>query len=144
MSIEIRSPHSDSEWKDYFDLRYRILRAPLHQPLGSEKNDGDSVGIHFALYEDGELKAIARLDQSGESCSQVRFVAVEKHIQGKGYGKTIMLATEKAAKDRGDTKMILHARDYAVDFYIKLDYRTVEKSYLLFDVLQHYLMEKEL
>lgn len=144
MKIEIRSPQTTSEWADYFDLRYRILRAPLNQPLGSEKNDGDSTGIHFALYEDDVLKAIARLDQSEKSISQVRFVAVEKNAQGKGYGKSIMLATEKAAKERGDDKMILHARDYAVDFYLKLNYEVIEKSYLLFDVLQHYLMEKKL
>lgn len=144
MSIEIRSPQTDSEWTDYFDLRYRILRAPLDQPLGSEKNDGDALGIHFALYDNGTLKAIARLDQSEKYISQVRFVAVEKNVQGNGYGKSIMLATEKAAIERGDSKMILHARDYAVDFYLKLDYHVIEKSYLLFDVLQHYLMAKDL
>lgn len=144
MKIEIRKPQTDAEWKDYFDLRYRILRAPLNQPIGSEKNEGDSVGVHFALYEDDILKAIARLDRAKPEIAQVRFVAVEEGVQGKGFGKAIMTATENAAKDRGDTKMILHARDYAVDFYLKLDYQLLEKSYLLFEVLQHYLMEKEL
>ena len=42
------------------------------------------------------------------------------------------------------TKMILHARDYAVDFYLKLGYTLIEPSYKLFDELQHFLMEKEL
>lgn len=144
MKIEIRKPQTNAEWKDYFDLRYRILRAPLNQPIGSEKNEGDAIGVHFALYEDGILKAIARLDQAKSEIAQVRFVAVESGVQGKGFGKAIMIATENAARDRGDTKMILHARDYAVDFYLKIDYQLLEKSYLLFDVLQHYLMEKEL
>ena len=144
MKIGIREPQTEAEWENYFDLRYRVLRAPLNQPLGSEKNEGDSTGVHFALYENGILKAIARLDQAEPKIAQVRFVAVESNVQGKGYGKAIMLATEKAASDRGDSKMILHARDYAVDFYLKLDYRIIEKSYLLFDVLQHYLMEKKL
>jgi hypothetical protein len=40
--------------------------------------------------------------------------------------------------------MILHARDYAVDFYLKQNYTLIEPSYKLFDVLQHYLMEKML
>ena len=96
------------------------------------------------MYEDRILKAIARLDQSAEKIAQVRFVAVESTVQGKGYGKIIMTAVENAAKDRGDEQMILHARDYAVDFYLKLNYTLVEKSYLLFDVLQHFLMEKKL
>lgn len=144
MNIEIREPQSEVEWENYFDLRYRILRAPLNQPLGSERNEGDSTGVHFALYEDTVLKAIARLDQADTKTAQVRFVAVEKNVQGKGYGKAIMLAMENAAESRGDSKMILHSRDYAVDFYLKLNYQIVEKSYTLFDVLQHYLMEKAL
>jgi len=144
MGIVIRTPNSEKEWENYYDLRYRILREPLNQPLGSEKNEGDSTGIHFALYDDGILKAIARLDQSVEKISQVRFVAVETSSQGKGYGKLIMEATEATSKDQGNKKMILHARDYAVDFYLKLNYTLIEPSYKLFDVLQHYLMEKEL
>ncbi|MEN9442704.1 MAG: hypothetical protein RLZ33_2781, partial [Bacteroidota bacterium] len=48
--MEIRSPQIEREWEEYFDLRYRILREPLNQPKGSERNDGDATGIHFALY----------------------------------------------------------------------------------------------
>jgi predicted GNAT family N-acyltransferase len=144
MGIEIRSPRTDEEWEDYYDLRYRVLRAPLDQPRGSEHNEGDTTGIHFALYDNGKLQAIARLDQSAEHTSQVRFVAVESATQGKGYGRLIMQATEERSIAYGNTKMILHARDYAVDFYLKLGYTLIEPSYKLFDVLQHFLMEKSL
>lgn len=144
MGITIKSPYTEKEWEDYFDLRYRVLRKPLDQPLGSERNDGDETGTHFAVYDNRQLKAIARLDQSDEKITQVRFVAVEANSQGKGYGRLIMEATEQFAKSEGNTKMILHARDYAVDFYTKLNYKTIEPSYKLFGVLQHFLMEKEL
>jgi predicted GNAT family N-acyltransferase len=144
MGIEIKAPHTPSEWKEYYDLRFRILRLPLNQPIGSEKNEGDASGEHFALFENGIIKAIARLDKSEPQIAQVRFVAVEDNTQGKGFGKRIMAATEKTAKEQGNKKMILHARDYAVKFYEKLDYKVIEKSYLLFGVLQHYLMEKKL
>lgn len=144
MEIIIRTPSTEKEWLEYYDLRYRILRKPLNQPIGSEKNDGDLSGIHFALYEYDVLKAIARLDQQDETTFQVRFVAVEKSCQGLGYGKRIMEATEKRAKELNGFKIILHARDYAVDFYLKQDYNLIEPSYKLFDVLQHFLMEKKL
>ena len=143
MKIEIRTPISPKEWEDYYALRFKVLRQPLNQPIGSERNDGDLSGRHFALYDDNILRAIARLDQAEENVSQVRFVAVNNDVQGKGYGRLIMDAVEDKSKALGNTKMILHARDYAVDFYLKLDYKIVEKSYKLFDVLQHYLMEKE-
>lgn len=144
MGIEVRSPKTALEWEVYYDLRYRILRKPLNQPLGSEKNEGDSTGIHFALYEDTQLKAIARLDQSGENCMQVRFVAVEENQQGKGFGRLIMNATEQKSIELRANKMILHARENALPFYLNLGYEMVEKSHNLFGLVQHYLMEKEL
>ena len=140
--MEIRGPQTESEWEAYYDLRYRVLRKPLDQPLGSERNDGDATGIHFALFEGEKIMAIARLDQAGEHISQVRFVAVDSAAQGKGYGRMIMEAVEEKSQGLGNKKMILHARDYAVDFYLRMDYAVLEKSYKLFDVLQHYLMEK--
>jgi len=144
MGIEIRSPKTELEWDVYYDLRYRVMREPLQKPRGSEKNEGDALGQHFALYENGILQAIARLDTSEPGIAQVRFVAVELTTQGKGFGKLIMNAVEQKAKADGNSKMILHARDYAVKFYEKLDYTLLGESYKLFDVLQHYLMEKEL
>ena len=142
MKIEIRKPITPKEWDHYYDMRYNVLRKPLNQPFGSERNDGDLTGEHFALYADNILRAIARLDQAEPGISQVRFVAVHPDSQGKGYGKLLMEAVEAKSKLKGNTKMILHARYYAVDFYLKLGYTTIEKSYKLFDVLQHYLMEK--
>lgn len=141
---EIRTPETKQEWDLYYDLRYRILRKPLQQPLGTEKNEGDEMGIHFAYFEDEKIIAIARLDYQENNVAQVRFVAVESNLQDKGIGKAIMLAVEKRCISDGKHKIILHARDYAVDFYLKLNYILVEKSYKLFDVLQHFLMEKKL
>lgn len=142
MEIEIRSPQTSSEWDEYYDLRYRVLRQPWNQPIGSERNEGDATGIHLALFELGKIKAITRLDISGNMESQVRFVAVDTNEQGKGFGKLIMLEAEKLAKKRGDKKMILHAREVALNFYSKIGYIIVEKSHLLFEEIQHYLMEK--
>jgi ribosomal protein S18 acetylase RimI-like enzyme len=143
MIIEIRTPNSDMEWQNYYDLRYRILRKPWAQLLGSERNEGDATGIHLAIFENRIIKAIARLDISGEHTGQVRFVAVETNEQGKGFGKLIMDEAEKISKERGDRKMILHARETALNFYHKLGYKLVEKSHLLFGEIQHFLMEKE-
>lgn len=142
MKIEIRSPKSEQEWEAYYSLRFEVLRKPLNQPVGSERNSGDSHGKHFALFHDCILRAVARLDKADENVSQVRFVAVDSSTQGRGYGKMIMNAIEQESKNTGNIKMILHARDYAVEFYLKQNYSVVEKSYKLFGTLQHFLMEK--
>ncbi len=144
MDIKIGFPQTEAEWEDYYDLRYRILRKPLKQPRGSERNEGDDTGIHFALYDSGDLKAIARLDEHDMSTAQVRFVAVEEKEQGNGYGKLIMYAIEQEAEEKEYKKIILHARENAVEFYLKLEYKLIEPSYKLFDLIQHFLMEKDL
>lgn len=142
--ITIKIPQTPKEWDAYYDLRYRILREPLGKERGSERNDGDASGIHFALYENDQLIAAARLDRVDETVCQARFVAVELHLQGKGYGKKIMTALENEASGLGYQKLILHARDYALPFYEKLGYTLVGPSYKLFDVLQHFEMFKVL
>lgn len=142
--IEVKIPQTQQEWDSYYDLRYRILREPLGKERGSERNEGDETATHFALFENGELLAVARLDRVDETTCQARFVAVETHLQGKGYGKKIMTALENEAIALGYDKLILHARDYALPFYEKLGYTLVGPSYKLFDVLQHFEMFKVL
>lgn len=142
--IEVKNPRSEKEWDAYYDLRYRILREPLGKERGSERNEGDETGLHFALSENDVLIAVARLDRVNETVCQARFVAVESHLQGKGYGRKIMTALENEALKLGYHKLILHARDYALPFYEKLGYTLVGPSYKLFDVLQHFEMFKDL
>lgn len=140
--IEIRTPQTPDEWEAYFDLRYRILRAPFDKPRGSERNEGDATGIHFALYQNEVLRAVARLDLLENRTAQVRFVAVETDQQGTGLGRLLMEAVEDACRARKLDRLVLHARDYAVVFYQKLGYTLLGPSYKLFDLLQHFEMEK--
>lgn len=140
--IEVKKPASEQDWDAYYDLRYRILREPLGKERGSERNEGDETGIHFTLVENNVFIAVARLDSVDETVCQARFVAVESHLQGKGYGRKIMTALENEARNLGYRKMILHARDYALPFYERLGYTLVGPSYKLFDVLQHFEMFK--
>lgn len=142
--ITIRTPETEQEWEAYYDLRYRILRAPLNQPVGSERNEGDATGNHFALFKNQTMLAVARLDLMAEHLCQVRWVAVENNVQGKGFGKAIMSAVETKAKELGCTTVMLQARDYAVSFYEGLDYSTIAPSFKLFDVLQHFEMRKKI
>ena len=144
MGIEIRSPKTDKEWVEYYDLRFRVLRKPWNQPIGSERNEGDASEQHFALYSDLNLIAVGRLDQCEEKKRQIRFMAVEKSAQGSGYGKMLMIEMEKYCRNDKVHEIILHARESAIPFYEKLSYQLYEPSYKLFGEIQHYLMSKKL
>lgn len=142
MEIVIRTPKNEVEWEQYYDLRFRILRQPWNQPRGSERNDADLTGTHFALYENEILKAIARLDINNGESAQVRFMAVETKTQRKGFGKHVMSAIETYCKSNKIYEINLHAREIAIPFYESLNYQVVEKSHLLFNEIQHFLMTK--
>lgn len=144
METIIRTPETSSEWKEYYALRYEVLRKPLGQPEGSERTEQDDSGIHFALFIHGQIKAIAKLDFIDSENAQVRFVAVSNKDAGKGLGKQIMLHIENYAREKNIKQLILHARENAVPFYKRINYSLVKKSHLLFGQVQHYLMEKRL
>jgi len=140
----IRTPNTLEEWDSYYDLRYRILRQPWNQVRGIERNDGDSSAIHLAYFESKSILGVGRLDILTEDEAQIRFMAVENEQQGKGIGRLLMEHLETMAKNEGCKRSVLHAREIALPFYQKLGYQSIEKSHLLFDEIQHYLMHKNL
>jgi predicted GNAT family N-acyltransferase len=140
----IKSPITQDEWESYYRLRFKILREPWNQPLGSEVLSDESEAIHVMAIENDQIIGVARMHKSGENQAQVRCVAVDIEAQGKGVGKAIMLHLEEKAKVMGLHEIILEARENAVPFYISLEYLIEKESYLLFGEIQHYRMKKEI
>jgi predicted GNAT family N-acyltransferase len=130
-----------------FALRYRVLREPWQQPLGSERcpNDNSETATHFACFlNESEVVATCRMDRISDTLAQIRFVAVDNTYQGKGYGRTLMLEVERLAEKMGFKRIILHARENAVIFYHNLGYQVVGESYKLWNTIQHYEMAKNI
>ena len=71
-------------------------------------------------------------------------MAVANEFQGKGLGKLILVELEKVAAEKGYSKIILQARENALSFYLKNGYTLKEKTFRLWDIIQHYLMEKNI
>ncbi len=144
--MKIISPSSKEEFEKYYQLRWEVLRAPWGKPKGSEKDDIENTSIHaLMLDENNTAVAVCRLNSTDDKqIGQVRFMGVSSAAQGKGYGAKIMDYIEQEAEKQGMHKIILHARENALEFYKRCGYTIVEKSYLMWDEIQHYLMEKEI
>lgn len=123
------------------DGKYYVSR---NQPVGSEKDADENSFCHLATFENDLILGVGCLKMITKDEAQVRFMAVANSIQRKGVGVSLMNALEVEAFSRGATKVILHAREIAVPFYEYCGYKMIEKSYLLFDSIQHYLMSKEI
>ena len=144
--MEIIEPNTSDEFKIYYNLRYEVLRKPWFQPKGSERDDGDKTSLHRMIIDEpnGKVVAVGRLQFNSIEEAQIRYMAVSDDYQGMGYGSEIVKVLENIAREKGSRKIILQSRENAVKFYKKNGYKIIEKSYLLFDEIQHWLMEKEL
>jgi GNAT superfamily N-acetyltransferase len=142
--FEITVPTTPQDFEQYYELRWRILRAPWNQPRGSERESDDDTAIHIMIKDREEDRVVAcgRIHFIDEFTAQIRFMAVEERYQGQGLGSQLLHALEGQALSHHRRRIILQARENAIPFYRKNGYCIVRKTQLLFGVIQHYLMEK--
>lgn len=58
----LRTPKTQAELAAYYTFRWEMLRKPLHQPEGSEKDGYDTLAHHQMVVDDsGQPVAIGRL-----------------------------------------------------------------------------------
>ena len=145
MYFKIKEPASKEEFKRYYHLRWKLLRAPWNQAEGSEVDDIEDQCFHIMAVDDkNEVIGIARLQFNSTTEVQIRYKAVTESYERQGIGRELIKAVERRAKESSHEYIVLDAREPAVGFYQKLGYAVIEKSYLLFDEIQHYRMTKNL
>ncbi|MBA2611968.1 MAG: GNAT family N-acetyltransferase [Bacteroidetes bacterium] len=143
--MEVKQASNKKEIEAIIDLRDKILRKPWDQTRDTATDSLEEVSINaFISDETGIVLACGRLQENENKTGQIRFMAVDNSQQGKGLGKKIVEFLEKKGKEIGLKKIELQARENAVDFYKNAGYTIKEKSFLLWGIIQHYLMEKEL
>ena len=145
-SKRIVSPRSERDWERYFDLRWRVLRAPWQQPRGSEKDDRENDSQHLMICgeQDEEPLAIGRLHFNSRAEAQVRFMAVAPSAQGRGFGGAILQELERLAREGGANSIVLNAREDAQQFYGKHGFSVVGPAPTIFHAVKHVRMRKEL
>jgi len=145
MYFKIKEPTSEEDFKHYYHLRWKLLRAPWKQPEGSEVDDIEDQCFHImAVDNKNEVIGIARLQFNSNTEAQIRYMAVAELYEKQGIGRELIKVVERRAIDSSHRTIVLDAREPAVGFYQKLGYTVTRKSYLLFNEIQHYRMTKNL
>ena len=134
--FSVSQPQSPEEFEKYYALRYEVLRKLWNQPIGSERDEQENESIHAYIVENNEVLAVCRLQMNDETTAQIRYMGVRDDMQGKGLGRKIIQYMEQVAHEKKAKKIILHARENAVEFYKSCGYSIVEKSYILFNKIQ--------
>jgi len=143
--LALRAPRSRVEWDRYFDLRWRVLRAPWKQPPGSERDNLETNAIHAALWDcDGQPVAVGRVQLNSRTEAQIRYMAVAPGFSGKGLGSRILAQLEAEARNAGAATVILNSRAEARGFYECRGYVVCGEAETLFGQIRHVRMQKSL
>ncbi len=144
MDVVIKQPQSPDEFKQYYQLRWRILRAPWGEPEGGEVDEIEEQCFHIMAMDNEKAVGVGRLQFNSALEAQIRYMAVEKTYEGNGIGRMIVDALELEAINKNVCTIMLDAREPAIGFYQKLGYNVEKKSYVLFDEIQHFRMTKQI
>jgi renalase len=133
-----------SVYKASLALRDEILRKPLGRSLDAKDLAGENEQLHFGLLnENGELLACLSAKEIDITHYKLRQMAVLTKNQGVGLGAKLVAEVERKLLTLGVSKISLHARETAIDFYEKLGYQCAGN---LFDEvgIAHIKMQKNI
>ena len=144
MNYTIKSPETESEWENYFNFRWEMLRKPIGMSKQTVKDDLEKESYHLMVVnKKDEVIGSGRLHFNNKKEGQIRYMAVSDSIQRKGLGTSIVLKLEIMAKKKGAQEMVLNARENAINFYLSLGYKEIEPYQSDTDI-PHTTMSKEL
>ena len=116
-------PQTPPELETYYHFRWEMLRKPLKQPEGSEREAWDATAHHqMVVDENDQPVAVGRLYINADNEASIRFVAVDPQVRGKGLGTLLIMTLESVARQEGVKRVTCSAREDAVEFFAKLGY----------------------
>jgi GNAT superfamily N-acetyltransferase len=135
--------YGTKEYKQMIDLRYEILRKPLHLSFEKHELDKEKNDILIGAFEEEKMLGCCLLTRIDKNCVRLRQMAVQNNLQGKGIGAAMMNFAENVARDAGYKKMVMHARKTAIGFYEKFGYKVSGGEFIELSI-PHYIMDKKL
>lgn len=135
-------PYGSLHYKAVVVLREDILRKPFGLSFHSQELEQEKDHLHIVGLKGEQVVATAVLVPEGEKCKMQR-VVVDPQMQNSGIGSKMMAFCEEYARAQGFKSICCHARDTAVQFYLKNGY-TPEGEYFDEDTIPHLKMCKML
>ena len=142
--MKIIEPSTPDEYQRYYDLRWRILRAPWKQPRGSEQDELEQSSNHFMVIDSHPaVVGVGRLHFNSIREAQIRYMAIGIKQQRKGIGTLLLQTLEDRAVELGAASIVLDAREHALGFYRKRGYELEAPGHVLFNAIAHVRMRKD-
>lgn len=135
--------HGTKEYSQMIHLRNEVLRKPLNLTFEADELDREKNDILIGAFDEDKILGCCLLTKIDKDSVRLRQMAVQNNLQGKGIGAAMMNFAENIARDNGYKKLIMHARDTAIGFYEKFDYKIVGDEFIEISI-PHFIMEKKL
>lgn len=123
--VEYGSPEYDLT----VELRREVLRRHLGLDFSPQQLAVEEGDVHLAHIEDESVLGCLILSKVDDRTLRMRQVAIHPDHQRRGLGLNLVEAAEVAAGEQGFRKIVLHARETAVPFYLRLGYRIEGESF---------------
>lgn len=98
------------------------------KPLDHVKLEDDDLGMHFGLFDEGEMVSVVSLFIRGNE-AQFRKLATKEALQGKGYGTTLMKFVITKSRECGADYLWCNSRTEKTAFYEKFGLRKTSKEF---------------
>ncbi|NVK03677.1 MAG: GNAT family N-acetyltransferase [Flavobacteriia bacterium] len=135
-------PYGSEKWKEAVRLREGILRAPFGLKFTSEELEEEKSHIQIAGLIDDKIIATTVLVPEPDAFKMQRVVVAEK-LRSSNIGSDMMAFCEDYILRSNRTSVYCHARDSAVNFYLRNSY-SPEGDYFDEDGIPHLKMKKVL
>lgn len=138
------------EAEETFSVRQPVLRPG--KPIETCHFDGDNLGTtaHFGLYEHDDLIGVVSVFKvinpvfSKREQYQIRGMAVLQEFQRMGIGEQLVKKVEHYVKEKKGELIWFNAREKAVKFYEKLDYKIKGEPFDIKEIGTHFVMHKSI
>ncbi len=133
-----------------YPVRHEVLRKGKPIETCQFKGDDDDNTTHFGLFLESKLVGIISIFKENNTLFpesnqfQIRGMAVLEEFQGKGLGAELVKKAENYCINLNTDLIWFNARENAVPFYKKLDYKIMGDSFLIPDVGIHFVMCKKI
>jgi len=107
-------------------VRRQVFIVEQKIPESEEWDDADENSSHVLVFsEKRDAVGTGRLEQTGK----IARLAVLAEYRGQGVGSAMLIRLVEEARQRGFTKVYLHAQTHALNFYKKFGFVSDEKIF---------------
>ncbi len=116
------------------DLRRRVLRNDDPVIYHPDPRDAESTSVHYGGFLGERLVVSASFFPSAPPMNatlttyQLRYMATDFDVQGRGYGARVLAVAEDDLRSQGVEQLWANGRDTALGFYETVGWRTIENS----------------